>query len=394
MRVLFSIIPGHGHLFPNLPLANALKSVGHDVTFATSKSFGPTVGDYGFGAIPVGIDYTQGSVDWEDSNTDPVEQIMFVDSPPVVLEDLGQYLDENDVDVILVDPTETGSMIAAEASGIPWGAVVPGKRNGFMPAFVPHDPERRDSSFVIGIRSGIARMREAVGLPPEELLLGEAPYDRRFSFCMAPESFNGWRLQQQHHTSHPLRPEIHASDSEDDWLDELPSDHPVVSVSFGTLFGSVELYTTAVEAALGTGAFVVVSTSYELPVEGERLKHVKWVSMDRLMDRTDVLVHHAGWGSTVAALASGTPSVIVPIGADQFTNAQAFRNTGAGIPVDVGAVESALEGAVSEVLKDDLYLRNAKRLQREIDAMPSAIECVPLVEELAEKGVVFNKPME
>jgi UDP:flavonoid glycosyltransferase YjiC (YdhE family) len=33
------------------------------------------------------------------------------------------------------------------------------------------------------------------------------------------------------------------------------------------------------------------------------------------MDRSDVLVHHGGWGSTIAALATGTPAVVIPLGA-------------------------------------------------------------------------------
>lgn len=76
MKVLFPIIPGHGHFFPTLPLAIALKSAGHDVSFATSASYGPTIEEHGFKSVPVGIDYTQGSVEWEDSDTTPVEKIM------------------------------------------------------------------------------------------------------------------------------------------------------------------------------------------------------------------------------------------------------------------------------------------------------------------------------
>ncbi|HZW99073.1 MAG TPA: nucleotide disphospho-sugar-binding domain-containing protein, partial [Trueperaceae bacterium] len=46
-----------------------------------------------------------------------------------------------------------------------------------------------------------------------------------------------------------------------------------------------------------------------------------WVNMPKLLERTSVLMHHGGWGSTIAALASGTPSVVVPLGSDQHVNA-------------------------------------------------------------------------
>jgi UDP:flavonoid glycosyltransferase YjiC (YdhE family) len=114
--------------------------------------------------------------------------------------------------------------------------------------------------------------------------------------------------------------------------------------------------------------------------------------MDRLMGRADVSVHHGGWGSTVAALATGTPSVVVPIGADQFGNAQALRNTGSGVPIQRDRVSEDMADVIRSLLAEDIYALNARRLRAEIDAMPSAAECVRLVEQLAGDGVVFNKP--
>ncbi len=392
LRVLFSIIPGHGHFFPTLPLAKALIDSGHEVLYATSESYGSTIRGHGFDSVGVGIDYTQGSVEWEDADTTPIEEIMFVTGPPVMLADLSEYLDGGSVDVVLVDPAESGSMVAAEVSGVSWGAVVAGRRTGFMPGFVPFDPGDRAKSFYFTARHTYHEMRASAGLEPVELLPGEYGYDRYFSLCMAPESINGWPLPAQHHTSHPLRPEVHSSDSDDSWIDELPDDAPIVAVSFGTLFGSTDLYTEAVRSVLSTGSRVVVSTSYELEVEEDRLVKTKWVSMDRLLAKADLFVHHAGWGSTVAALATGTPSVAVPIGADQFVNSQSIKNTGAGLIVPRGEVLESLGTTIDEVLGDQLYGLNAQRIKAEIDAMPSAHECVPLVEELAAKGFVFNKP--
>lgn len=145
-------------------------------------------------------------------------------------------------------------------------------------------------------------------------------------------------------------------------------------------------------SVLNTGSHVVVSTSYEIDIEHDRLTKTRWVSMDRLMARADVSVHHAGWGSTVAALATGTPSVTVPLGADQFGNSQAMKNTGAGVSVQRDRVSEDMAAAGQTVLDGEIYRLNAERVRTEIDAMPSAEDCIPLVEELAEKGVVFNKP--
>lgn len=374
-------------------MARALESDGHEVVFATSESYGKTVEKHGFNHVSVGLDYTQGSVEFEGADATPVEQLMFFDGPPVMYEDLSNYFASSQIDVVLADPTEFGSMVAAEAFGVPLGSVVPGRRNGFMPAFVPFDPEKRADSFLGKMIDSLETLRQSAGLSGD-MLPGEAPYDRTFSLCMAPESFNGLPPAAQHHTSHPLRPEIHHSDSDDAWLDDLPTDLPVVAVSFGTLFGSPELYEDAITAILATDAHVVASTSFDIATEHDRLTTTSWVSMDRLMKRADVSVHHGGWGSTVAAIASGTPSVVVPIGADQFTNAQGIKNTGAGVVVGFGDVKRDLEAAVRAVVADKIYELNARRLQNEIESMPAAPDVIPLIQRLAEDGVVFNKPMD
>ncbi len=83
----------------------------------------------------------------------------------------------------------------------------------------------------------------------------------------------------------------------------------------------------------------------------------------------------------------------VPIGADQFGNAQAIKNVGAGVSIQRTQVSQDMAEAIRTVFADDIYRLNAGRIKAEIDDMPSADDCVPLVEQLAEKGVVFNKPM-
>ena len=90
----------------------------------------------------------------------------------------------------------------------------------------------------------------------------------------------------------------------------------MVAVSLGTLFGTAELYDEVCRSVLATGATVVAATRFDLSVESSRLHTTGWVSMDKLMRRSDVLVHHGGWGSTVAALSTGTPAVVIPLGAD------------------------------------------------------------------------------
>ena len=55
MRVLFSSTPGDGHIYPLLPLAQALKARNHDVAFATSTEHARVIEGGGFGWFPSGV---------------------------------------------------------------------------------------------------------------------------------------------------------------------------------------------------------------------------------------------------------------------------------------------------------------------------------------------------
>lgn len=55
MRVLFTSTPGPGHFHPLVPIARALADAGHEVAFACSPAFQPTVEAAGFRCFPAGL---------------------------------------------------------------------------------------------------------------------------------------------------------------------------------------------------------------------------------------------------------------------------------------------------------------------------------------------------
>jgi UDP:flavonoid glycosyltransferase YjiC (YdhE family) len=130
----------------------------------------------------------------------------------------------------------------------------------------------------------------------------------------------------------------------------------------------------------------VAVSSFDLGIDDPNVVLTRWVSMDRLLERSDVVVHHGGWGSTIAGLITGTPAIAVPLGADQFVNTARLASVGAARQVDVSGIEDQLGRALRSVLDEPVYRLNAERLAAEIAAMPAAAEVVPLVERLAEDG--------
>jgi UDP:flavonoid glycosyltransferase YjiC (YdhE family) len=367
-----------------LPLARALRAAGHVVTFGTSVSYGTTVREHGFEAFAVGLDYTQSGIVSGSGDIDDLVQAMFVDGPPELVRSYADRFSKAPPDVMLTDPSDIGSPIAAEVAGVPWGVVLNAVIGGDHAGGVPFDLEEREA--VLTQSNAINKLRAHIGLEPLDLLESERPYDRTLRLTMAPKSLAGWPLKWRSHTAHELRPEIHTSDSDDAWLADIPSGAPVVAVSLGTLFGTSELYRRTVEVVLGTGATVIAGTSFDLGIEHDHLITTSWVSMDRLMDRSDVLVHHGGWGSTIAALATGTPAVVIPLGADQFVNAARLDSIGAAISVDIEEIEDIVPRSIRAVIDDPTYRLNAARLAREIENMPPADDVVPIIERLGEEG--------
>ena len=77
-----------------------------------------------------------------------------------------------------------------------------------------------------------------------------------------------------------------------------------------------------------------------------------YVPMSELLPAADLVAFHGGSGTMLAALAAGTPMLIVPFAADQPDNAD--RCLAAGVArvltpegLDAGAVKDAVEAIVS-----------------------------------------------
>ena len=83
----------------------------------------------------------------------------------------------------------------------------------------------------------------------------------------------------------------------------------------------------------------------------------------------DVVVTHAGAGTTVAALSRGLPVVAVPMFADQMHNADRLATAGLGLRVDPGQLISDLPAAVEAVLTDPSYRLRARQVAAEIGAL-------------------------
>jgi MGT family glycosyltransferase len=102
-----------------------------------------------------------------------------------------------------------------------------------------------------------------------------------------------------------------------------------------------------------------------------------------LLCRCDAVITHGGSGTTLGALAFGVPLLLLPQGADQYSNAERIVTAGAGRQLlrDDLSVDAVRE-SVHALLDNARYRRSAERIQTEIHEMPDARDAVRRIEAL------------
>jgi UDP:flavonoid glycosyltransferase YjiC (YdhE family) len=109
-----------------------------------------------------------------------------------------------------------------------------------------------------------------------------------------------------------------------------------------------------------------------------------WVPIERALAECDAVVSHGGSGTVVAALASGRPQVVLPMGADQLHNADRCRELGLAPVLDVlTATPAEVAEAVERVLTEPIWTERVATFAVECQALPPAASLVEWLEGLA-----------
>jgi MGT family glycosyltransferase len=152
---------------------------------------------------------------------------------------------------------------------------------------------------------------------------------------------------------------------------------PLVYLTLGTAFAEGGVLRTAIDGLgrlparvlVATGPLIDTASVDDLP---DTVRVEQWVPQADLLPHAALAVHHGGSGTTLGALASGVPQLLLPQGADQFDNAEAVVAVGAGrrlLPAE--ATPDAVADAAASLLTDPQPRAAAGALAREIAAMPS-----------------------
>ncbi|XP_004137096.3 putative UDP-glucose glucosyltransferase [Cucumis sativus] len=172
-----------------------------------------------------------------------------------------------------------------------------------------------------------------------------------------------------------------------EWLDSKPP-NSVVYISFGSIVHLSQKQIEEMAHALCNSGFSFLWVMKPLPKDmeeclglkqhvlpdgflekaGERAKIVKWSPQQKVLSHPSIacFVTHCGWNSSVEALSSGVPVLVLPQWGDQVTNAKFLvEEYGVGIRLGRGESEKRLveRDEFEQYLRDAIVGQKAKELR-------------------------------
>jgi UDP:flavonoid glycosyltransferase YjiC (YdhE family) len=355
MRVLMVSAPGAGHVFPLVPLAWALCSTGHDVLLA-STSIGVTLGS-GAGLLTTDVapDIEMERVfraggpatafdGAQDRDHRAAAMALFTEVNRAMLDGLRRCARAWRPDVVVYGNLETaGAVVAAELA-------VPGVEHALSPA-AP-----------IGLMNAAIWPRIADSEPVSPAAgIGIVPPS------IAPTPTPGWAQRAVPYNGSAVIP---------DGVTDPPQ-RPRVLVTMGTVaprMGGVGVVRELLDAVAQEPVDVLVALGLDPAELGPLPPSVRaypWLPLTAALPHCAAVVHHGGAGTMISALAFGVPQVIVPRGADQFSNAATIERRGCGL--QAGADPAAVRAALRRALAGEFGAAVAE-VRAEIEALPTPAE--------------------
>jgi UDP:flavonoid glycosyltransferase YjiC (YdhE family) len=366
------------------------REVGHDVLVACPDSFTPAVQRLGFATAAfddapreewTAVMSRLPGLPADEANRIVVRDVFGRIDTSAALPRLSSTVARWRPDLVIRDPTEFASWLAAERAGVPHVRV----------SISLLSADRTWARIAAG---ALTELVAAQGLPadPDGARLSGAPV-----LAAAPASFDPpgelparlvHRYAEPVTRSRSTPPQIPAGDE------------PLVYVTFGTVAATVGawpgLYRGVLDALADVAVRILVTTGQavdpsELGPLPARAAVMPFVPQDEVLANTRVMVAHGGFGTVLGALRAGVPMVLAPLFADQPYNAERVVEVGAGIAVrtslDPGVVPVGLPGEVRagviRLLDDPGPRAAASRLAAEMAAQPAVASLVARLESVA-----------
>jgi MGT family glycosyltransferase len=352
-RILAYTSPARGHLYPLVPILDALRGRGHEVAVRTLPSEVDALRARGLDAGPI-ADAVLAIEHTDYLARTPVGGVRsslrtFSERAVHEVPDLRAAIDDARPDLLLVDTNTWGAAAVAEGSGLPWGQWLPFLTpvpSSAAPPFGPGLPPARGplgrlrdraarpllfGGYARALLPAINAVRAGAGLAPLSDAV-DALLRAPLTLYLTAEPFDyprddwpaSYRLVGPTAWDPPAEPPA--------WLDELPG--PLVLVSTSSEFqDDGRLVAAALEGLRDAPVSVVATTPSADPGDlavPPNARVARFVPHAPLLARAACVVCHGGMGITQKALAAGVPVCVVPFGRDQLEVARRVEVAGAG----------------------------------------------------------------
>lgn len=376
-----------------LKTAQALRSMGHDVTWISGQGLATTIQRAGLDFQPV----RQTGWLWPppplpETPPPPQEAVMLryrraLDtwlSEDLVAEGTQAILDlaaeHGSPDLIVTDPFLSASALAAEKLDVPlavcgWPAQRELEEDFLFPVQRALGNESCERVDRLKARFGLEGKNFSQGPTPSILspllhisYFCETWYQAEASFLLDQTLFVG---------GSPTPP----TDAAPQWLTDIPEDQPLALITLGTVFtGDTGFFAWAAQAAAREGylPLVVIGWNPIAPEEKTKLvaalprgsRLLNFVPFDHVLPRVRLMIHHGGMGTTHAAVVHGIPQIVVPHAADQRGQARRVAQAKVGLNLSAHDVRHGklVEGA--HALRND---EGVKQYARDLAAEMAAL---------------------
>jgi UDP:flavonoid glycosyltransferase YjiC (YdhE family) len=390
VRVLVSTTAGTGHFGPVIPVARACLAAGHEVVVAAPRSFAAQVAGAGFAHLPFAdvpaevmgpIFGRLPHLSFEEANAVVVTEIFGRHDAQAALPGLVEIVEQWRPDLVLREPCEFGSLVAAAAAGVPQVEVAIGMT------------ETTDRMRPLLARP-LAELEAMAGLPAGAA--AEAMSSAQVISSVPPmldvvRDLGAGPAEAVHRFRDPTLTAASTSLPEA-WGDPR---HPLVYVTFGSVAAGLPsfagIYPDVVASFAGHPVRVLLTTGSgvdpaDLGALPGNLRVERWWPQPEVMPHCAAMVGHGGFGTTMAALSAGVPQVVVPLFAfDQRVNAAHVAAAGAGVDLDGGpACVPGVAEAVARLMQESSYRQAAGSVASEMAALPPVSEAVSLLERIAQ----------
>lgn len=380
-RILFCCRPLSGHFDPLLPLAEAARDVGHSVAVASGDPVAGRANDAGYTAFTVGLP-ASARADWAPrfpgytSLVGDAQREFFFTEIFANIElvpratDLEPVITSWQPDLVIREPAELAAPMLCTKLGIPYvdagyGVII--ARAVLEAAGTAMAPHWRAHGLEPDPLAGTYRHLYIDPCPP---------------LLQRPEIADLSMVQ-------PMRPVDVSGEAAESpaWREGLPGG-PTVYITLGTIWNTdLDVFRLLIDALSDSVNVVATIGRQNDPAQlGSYPSNVvvrSFIPQHEVLPWCDAAVIHGGAGTMLGALAHGVPLLVIPQGADQWSNAERVVDVGAGRRLLREQLSrEAVAADVAALLDDTSYRTVARNVQQQISTMPTAAEAITRIETL------------